>query len=141
MSSLGQDPSDKSNATIRELLAQVTIDISKLISTQIELVKAELKQSASNAGAAFGLMAAALLVFSVAIFFFFFFVAFLLNHFGLPMWASFLIVTGFLVLVGLIMLIIGIRQAKKIRGPERAAAQMEMTKQAFEDAATSALTK
>lgn len=132
---------DRSEPTIRELIAQITLDISKLISTQIELVKAELSAAAQSAASVFGLIAAALLIFGIAVFFFFFAVAFGLNHLGLPMWASFAIVTLFLILLGALLLFVGIRRAKKIKGPERSAAQMEMTKQAFEDAATNALIK
>lgn len=141
MSNATPPPPQRSDASIRELLAQLTVDISRLISGQIELLKAELKQSAASAGSAFGLIAVAILIFGVGVFFLFFAIAFGLNHLGLPMWASFAIVTLFLFLFGALLLALGSRKAKKIKGPERAAAQAEKTKQAFEDAATGALTK
>lgn len=140
MTSTNQSPDGRVDPSVRELVAQAALETSKLVSTQIELTKAELKESAAQAGATFGMIIAGLMFFSLAGFFFFFMVAFALNQLGLPMWASFGIVTLFLLIVGAILLLVGKKHASKIKGPERSAAQMELTKQAFEDATTSALT-
>ena len=50
---------------------------------------------------------------------------------GLPVWAGFLIVAGSLLLIAAIMALIGSSQSKKVKGPERAIAQVEATKSAL----------
>jgi high-affinity Fe2+/Pb2+ permease len=119
--------------TIGKLVVDAQRDISKLISSEIQLAKAELKVSAVKGGmgiaffavAAFmGLMA--LIIFSVA-------AAYLIhwNGSGLSLHWAFLIVTGFYLLVAGILAFLGIRSVKKVSGPKRAIAQAKQNKQAF----------
>ena len=62
-------------------------------------------------------------------------IAYVLVQLGLPVWAGFGIVTLVLFIVGLILLIVGRGHAKKVKGPERAVEQMEITKKTFSDQA------
>ena len=47
----------------------------------------------------------------------------------LPLWASFLIVGGFYLLVAVILALAGASALKKARGPEKAVAEMQRTKE------------
>lgn len=119
--------------TIGKLVVDAQRDISKLISSEIQLAKAELKVSVKAGGfgvvffavAAFlGLMA--LIIFSVA-------AAYLIhwNGSGLDLHWAFLIVTGFYLLLAGILAFLGIRSVKKVSGPKRALAQAKQNKKAF----------
>jgi hypothetical protein len=50
----------------------------------------------------------------------------------LPAWASFLIIAGVYLLIAAILIGVGYLQVKKARGPERAKAEMQRTKQIVE---------
>ena len=105
------------------------------MSAQVELAKAEIRQSAQQAGAAFGLIAFAIAVIGMGGIFLLVTIAYVLVQLGLPVWAGFGIVTLVLFIVGLILLIVGRGHAKKVKGPERAVEQMEITKKTFSDQA------
>ncbi|GGO90650.1 hypothetical protein GCM10011584_22930 [Nocardioides phosphati] len=123
----------KDEPTIGKLVVDAQRDISKLISAEIQLAKAELKVSlkAGGFGAVFFAVAAfmglmALIIFSVT-------AAYLINwdgH-GLSLKWSFLIVTGFYLLMAGLLAFLGIRSVKKVKGPERAIAQAKQNKKAF----------
>ncbi|HSX65968.1 phage holin family protein [Nocardioides sp.] len=119
--------------TIGKLVVDAQRDISKLISSEIQLAKAELKVSvkAGGFGAVFFAVAAflglmALIIFSVA-------AAYLIhwNGSGLDLHWAFLIVTGFYLLLAGILAFLGIRSVKKVSGPKRALAQAKQNKKAF----------
>lgn len=123
----------KDEPTIGKLVVDAQRDISKLISAEIQLAKAEIAVSVKAGGfgvvffavAAFmGLMA--LIIFSVA-------AAYLIhwNGSGLALHWAFLIVTGFYLLVAGILAFLGIRSVKKVSGPKRALAQAKQNKKAF----------
>jgi high-affinity Fe2+/Pb2+ permease len=123
----------KDEPTIGKLVVDAQRDISKLISAEIQLAKAEIAVSVKAGGfgivffavAAFmGLMA--LIIFSVA-------AAYLIhwNGSGLDLHWAFLIVTGFYLLVAGILAFLGIRSVKKVSGPKRALAQAKQNKKAF----------
>lgn len=125
------DPDGKVDPSVRDLVLTVADNASTLISAQVELAKAEIRQSAQQAGAAFGLIAAAAALLGIGGIFLLVTIAYVLVQLGLPVWAGFGIVTAVLFIVGLILMLIGRGRAKKVKGPERAKAQLELTKQAF----------
>jgi hypothetical protein len=123
----------KDEPTIGKLVVDAQRDISKLISAEIQLAKAELKVSldAGKFGVVFFAVAAfmglmGLILFSVT-------AAYLINWDGrgLSLKWSFLIVTGFYLLVAGLLAFLGIRSVKKVSGPKRAIAQAKQNKKAF----------
>ena len=119
--------------TIGKLVVDAQRDISKLISAEIQLAKAELKVSlkAGGFGAVFFAVAAfmglmALIIFSVT-------AAYLINWDGdgLSLKWAFLIVTGFYLLMAGLLALLGVRSVKKVSGPKRAIAQAKQNKKAF----------
>jgi cytochrome c biogenesis protein CcdA len=119
--------------TIGKLVVDAQRDISKLISSEIQLAKSELKVSikAGGTGAVLFLAAGflalmALIMFSVA-------AAYLIywNGKGLDLHWAFLIVVGFYLLLAGLLAFIGIRKIKKVKGPERAMKQVSQNKKAF----------
>lgn len=119
--------------TIGKLVVDAQRDFSFIMKKEIELAKSELKVSvkAGGMGAVFfavagflGLMA--IIIFSVA-------AAYLIhwNGDGLDLHWAFLCVTGFYLLLAGILALLGIRSVKKVKGPERAMAQVKQNSKAF----------
>jgi membrane protein implicated in regulation of membrane protease activity len=100
------------------LVQSAMADMSTLVRNEIELAKAELGRSVKKAGIGGGLFGAAGVMLALAGIFFFVFVAELIAVW-LPQWAGFLIVTGFLGFVALLVAFVGYRMVKKIEKPER----------------------
>lgn len=111
--------------TIGRLIKDAQTDISTLMRKEIELAKAELKVSVTAGGigtvfllAAAFLLLLAVIIGSVAIAYFINW-----NGKGLDLHWAFLIVTGFYVLLALLLVLMGIRKLKKVKAPEKAIAQ------------------
>ncbi len=137
MTSPSIDPNGKVDPSIRELVLTVADNAASLISAQVELTKAELKQSAQQAGYALGLIAVAIAFVGMGGIFLLITLAYVLVQLGLPIWAGFGVVALLLLIVGGILLLVGKAHAKKVKGPLRAEAQFEITAQTFGDQARS----
>jgi len=131
MSIQTSDRDQVAEPTIRELIGSATRDVTTIVSCQVELAKAELRDSARQAGSAFGLLAVAGLFGLLAFVFLLVTLAYVLVQVGLPTWAGFGIVTLLLILVAAILAGVGKKHAVKIKGPERTVAQLEQTGQAL----------
>ena len=116
--------------SLGSLVAGITAELSNLLRSEIELAKAELRESAKR-GAAGGILfaVAAMLIATVWLLFTFAMVYVLIEVADLPVWASFLIISGVYLLIAAILIGIGVLQMQKARGPERAKAEIERTKQ------------
>lgn len=131
-------PAGKGEPTVRELITSAAADVAALLSAQVELAKAELRQSAKQAGSAFGLLIGAGVLAVLGLIFLLVTIAYVLVALGLPVWAGFGIVTLALVIIAAILALLGKKHAEKVRAPERTLAQLEKTAQALSDGATSA---
>ena len=119
--------------TIGRLIGDAQKDISKLIQSEIKLAKAELKVSVKAGGTGAGLFAAAGFLLVLAVIIFSIFLAHLIhwNGDGLDLHWAYLIVFGFYVLVAVVLVLVGVKKIKKVKGPERAIAQAQETKSAL----------
>jgi uncharacterized membrane protein YqjE len=125
------EPVKDSDPTIGRLVSDASRDISSLISNEIKLAKTELQVSVKAGGLGIALFAAAgffalmsLIMLSVAIAYFINW-----NGHGLSLHWAFLIVFGFYLLLAALLAFIGIRKVKQVRGPNKAIAQAQETKQ------------
>lgn len=121
-------PRQQTEPSIRHLISSAASDVSTLVSDQIALTKAEIKDSTKEAGNTFGLLIAAGVIGLIGAIFLLVTVAYVLVELGLPTWAGFGIVTLVLLLVAAVLGILGKRHADRVRGPERAKAQLAETK-------------
>lgn len=119
---------DRDGRSIGQLVSSITEDFSALIRGEIELAKAEMRESAQKAGAGAGLFAAAGLLAFFAFIFLLVAAAYGLVAAGLPVWAGFLIVALVLLIIAGILGFLGKRFFDRVKGPERAKAQQEATK-------------
>jgi hypothetical protein len=125
------EPVKDSDPTIGRLVSDASRDISSLISNEIKLAKTELQVSVKAGGIGIAMFAAAgffalmsLIMLSVAIAYFINW-----NGHGLSLHWAFLIVFGFYLLLAALLALIGIRKVKQVRGPNKAIAQAQETKQ------------
>ena len=114
--------------TLGQLVASATQDISALIRSEIELAKAEIAVQAKKAGVGGGLLAGAAVVLFYSVYFIFITLAEGIQAMGLPRWASFLIVTVFMLLVAAVLGWLGIRKMKTVQpSPDRAIATTQQS--------------
>ena len=105
--------------TVGQLVSDASTHLSTIIRGEIELAKLELKSSVKNAGTGvfFFVTAVVLLFFS----FTFGLIALAegLTTIGLWRWLSYLIVFGFLLLLVLALVLLGVRKVKRVKAPQR----------------------
>ncbi|NYG06634.1 protein-S-isoprenylcysteine O-methyltransferase Ste14 [Phycicoccus badiiscoriae] len=105
--------------TIGQLVADATHDVSTIVRSEIALAKAEITADAKKAAAGAGMFAAAGFVALLGLIFFFHTVAAVISIW-LPEWAGYLITTGLLFVVALVLALVGRKSMKGMRGkPER----------------------
>ncbi len=126
-----REPSEPSEPTVRELIKTAAGDVAALLSAQIELAKAELRNSAAQAGRAFGLLIGAGVVAFLGLIFLLVTIAYALVAIGLAVWAGFGIVTLLLIIIAVVLGLVGGKHAAKVRAPQRTLAQLEETKRAL----------
>jgi ABC-type multidrug transport system permease subunit len=119
--------------TIGKLVVDAQRDISKLISSEVQLAKSELKVSIKAGGTGVALFAAAGFLALLAVIMFSVALAYLIhwNGDGLDLHWAFLIVFGFYLLVAGLLVLVGVRMVKRVKSPERAMAQVSQNKDAF----------
>jgi CHASE3 domain sensor protein len=119
--------------TIGKLVVDAQRDISKLISSEIQLAKSELKVSIKAGGTGVALFAAAGFLALLAVIMFSVALAYLIhwNGDGLDLHWAFLIVFGFYLLVAGLLVFVGVRKVKQVKAPERAMKQVSQNKDAF----------
>ena len=122
---MASEPVKDTDPTIGKLVTDASRDISTLINKEIQLAKAELKVSVTNAGVGVGFFAVAgflgvlaIIMLSVAIAYFINW-----NGHGLDLHWAFLIVFGFYLLLAGLLVLLGIRKVKKVKAPEAAIRQ------------------
>lgn len=114
--------------TLGTLVQGIAQDVSTLLRGEIELVKAELRDSAKNAASGGGLLAAAGVTAFLGVIFLLLTLAWVLVALGLPVWAGFGIVTLLLVAVAVLLAVLGRNRLQAVHGPERSQASLEKDK-------------
>lgn len=115
----GRHAATDDDPTLGQLVAAASTNMSTIIRGEIALAKLELKSSVKNAGTGVGFFAAAgvLLVFSLT--FGFIALAEGIHTLGLSRWLSYLIVFGFLLVLIVLFVLMGIHKVKRVKAPQR----------------------
>ncbi len=124
---------------VGDIIKSITDDVKLLVQDQIELAKVELVPAAKNGGTGAGLFGAAGYFALSATILLYFAAAFGLVAAGLAAWLAFLIVAIALLLIAAILGGIGYVFVKRVRPPERAIAQANLTTTEIKDAANRAV--
>ena len=121
-------------ASLRSLVSDASRDAQHLFKVQKELASVEMSASGKAAGATGGLFTVAAMMAAIGGLFLLLTLAFVLYAIGLPLWASFGIVTLTLFLIAGIAGVVGRSKAKEIKGIPLAKAEIERTKAALSGA-------
>jgi len=126
-------PAPDTEPTIGKLVADVSRDVSTLVSKEIQLAKSELKVSVTNGAVGVGFFAGAALIGVLAVIMLSVAIAYFIhwNGDGLDLHWAFLIVFGGYLLIAAVLGLLGVRKVKKVRGPQRAIKQAQDTKKAL----------
>ena len=116
-------PPAEDDPTIGKLVTDASRDISSLISQEIQLAKSELKVSIKAGSIGVGLFAAAAFIAVLAIIMLSVAIAYFIHWAGLGLHWSFLIVFGFYLLLAGLLVFVGVKKVKQVRGPEKAIRQ------------------
>ncbi len=116
-------PAKDTEPTIGALVVGASRDISTLISKEIELAKSELKVSMKHGGTGIGLFAGAAFIAVLAIIMLSVAIVYFISMTGLHLAWCFLIVFGAYVLIAGLLALIGLKQVKQVKAPERAISQ------------------
>lgn len=121
-------PGTEERPSLGALVADIANELRSLIRGEVELAKAEIKESmrAGSTGGALIAVAVALLVMVGLLFTWA--AVYGLSETGLPLWASFLIVGGVYLLIAVVLGLLGVHSLKQTKGPEQAVAEMQLTK-------------
>ncbi|WP_210439547.1 phage holin family protein [Nocardioides xinjiangensis] len=130
---MANEPVRDTDPTLGKLVIDAQRDISTLISKEIQLAKSELKVSVKHGGVGVGLFAGAAFLGLLAVIMLSVAIAYLIhwNGQGLDLhWAFLIVFAVYLLLAGLLALI-GVKQVKKVKAPERAIEQGRQIPQAL----------
>jgi uncharacterized membrane protein YozB (DUF420 family) len=132
-------PPGSADKSLGEIIADITAKLQLLVREEIELAKTEVTIKAKKLGTGAGMAGAALVTLLFFSIFLFFGVAYLLNdlfNWEGSIWAGFLIVAGFFLLLTIVLILVGVRLIKKGSppAPEMAIAEAKATKAAFDEA-------
>ena len=123
-----RDPVVEDEPTIGRLVVDASRDVSSLVRHEIQLAKSELKISVKAGGLGIGLFAAAGFLAVLAVIMVSVAIAYFVHMTGLDLAWCFLIVFGLYLLLAALLALVGVRQVKKVRPPERAISQAQETK-------------
>jgi len=105
--------------SLAELIKGATSDVSTLVRGEIELAKAEVRETVKLSGQGVGMIAAAVFLILLAVVLLSVAAAYGLVAAGLDPWLAFLIVAVFYLLVAAILGLVARTQLKKAKAPER----------------------
>jgi uncharacterized membrane protein len=128
---MAPEPVRDTDPTIGRLVTDASRDISTLIRSEIALAKSELKVSAKAGGLGLGLFAAAGFLAVLAIIMLSVAIAYFIHWAGLGLHWSFLIVFAFYLLLAALLVFVGVKKVKQVRGPDKAIAQGKQIPQAL----------
>lgn len=122
--------------TIVDLVRSAAEDSATIVRGEIELAKAEMRESAQRAGKGAGMFGAAAFLAFTAWFLITFAAAFGLVAAGLPVWAGMLIVAVVYLLTAGLLGFLGKRELDRIKGLERTQANVQSTLEEAKSAIT-----
>jgi hypothetical protein len=128
----GQQPGESNGRhaaepSVGQLVSEASTHFSTLLHGEIELAKLELKSSVKNAGVGIGLFGAAVVLLVFSLTFGLIALAEGIHTLGIWHWASYLIVFGFLLVLVIVLVLIGVKKVKRVRAPQRTIATSKDT--------------
>lgn len=131
---MSQPDLHENERTIAQLVTDATHDIKGIVTSQVELAKAEVSAGAKVMGKGAGLLAGAAVLAILGLIYLFHTLAHVLDVW-LPLWAGYLIVTVLIFIGAAVLGLLGKKSLDNAKAsPDRAVKQAELTVAAIKDA-------
>ncbi len=128
---IGRPAEGETERTVGQLVADATHDLSSIVHSEIQLAKSEVTSGLKIGGKGAGLLGGAGFLALLGLIFLFHTIAHTIDVW-LPLWAGYLITTGFLFLVAAILGLLGVKALKKAKPvPEKAIKHAQDTVEAI----------
>ena len=108
--------SDSDKISVVKMILQSVEDFATIVKGEIDIAKKSLTNSVKKIGSGIGLIITAFLLMNVSLLFLLIALAYGFIQWGLPSWASFLLVAAIMIGLSIIFVLLAFRSFRKIRG-------------------------
>lgn len=102
--------------SVAKMILQAVEDFATIVKGEIDIAKKSLTNSVKKIGSGIGLMITAFLLMNVSLLFLLIALACGFIQWGLPSWASFLLVAGIMIALATLFVLLAFRSFRKVRG-------------------------
>ena len=102
--------------SVARMILQAVEDFATIVKGEIDIAKKSLTNSVKKIGSGLGLMITAFLLMNVSLLFLLIAFAYGFIKWGLPSWASFLLVAAIMIALSIIFVLLAFRSFRKVRG-------------------------
>ena len=108
--------SDSDKASVAKMILQSVEDFATIVKGEIDIAKKSLTNSVKKIGSGIGFIITAFLLMNVSLLFLLIALAYGFIQWGLPSWASFLLVAAIMISLAIIFVLLAFRSFRKVRG-------------------------
>ena len=108
--------SDSDKTSVAKMILQSVEDFATIVKGEIDIAKKSLTNSVKKIGSGIGLIITAFLLMNVSLLFLLIALAYGFIQWGLPSWASFLLVAAIMIALALLFVLLAFRSFRKVRG-------------------------
>jgi hypothetical protein len=107
---------DSDKTSVAKMILQSVEDFSTIVKCEIDIAKKSLTNSVKKIGSGIGLIITAFLLMNVSLLFLLIALAYGFIQWGLPSWASFLLVAAIMIALAIIFVLLAFRSFRKVKG-------------------------
>jgi hypothetical protein len=108
--------SDSDKSSVAKMILQSVEDFATIVKGEIDIAKNSLTNSVKKIGSGIGLIITAFLLMNVSLLFLLIALAYGFIQWGLPSWASFLLVAAIMIALSIIFVLLAFRSFRKVKG-------------------------
>ena len=108
--------SDSDKTSVAKMILQAVEDFATIVKGEIDIAKKSLTNSVKKIGSGIGLIITSFLLLNVSLLFLLIALAYGFIQWGMPSWASFLLVAAFMIVLAIIFVLLALRSFRKVRG-------------------------
>jgi cation transport ATPase len=102
--------------SVARMILQAVEDFATIVKGEIDIAKKSLTNSVKKIGSGIGLIITAFLLLNVSLLFLLIALAYGFIQWGMPSWASFLLVAAIMIVLAIIFVLLAFRSFRKVRG-------------------------
>jgi ABC-type multidrug transport system fused ATPase/permease subunit len=107
---------DSDKTSVAKMILQSVEDFSTIVKCEIDIAKKSLTNSVKKIGSGIGLIITAFLLMNVSLLFLLIALAYGFIQWGLPSWASFLLVAAIMIALSIIFVLLAFRSFRRVKG-------------------------